>query len=400
MAVPRVEIKTQPWGVVQNATGAAQSGLTATIAKLDATSATVYQASTGATTTTPSTNASGEIAGWIEPGEYNLTVPGRSSVRVQASRALQGTQEGTLGAPTVTVHGHFQPRDAAKGPFRRVFGGAAFNGTWDTVMYDGYNVGSGGSRELSSEPSFGTAIEQDYEVTEGDHWMEWYLEYRHTDDTGLRPIFVRIDRDDGTLEALELSSDVGVAFTYSAVGGSNAQWASIGKTGLYFEGTAAAGTTLSLGTGTGQSSQILMEHGNATALSALTVSASQVSFSVNGNATFNLYDRRAAVGVDSNAAVFTAQDASFGGDVFVSRAHASGQTGALFAARTSNNSTTYWKINQNGYPVFAKTAAPADGELAAGEMALWFDSTNGAAKLMVKSKQANGTVRTGSVALA
>lgn len=47
----------------------------------------------------------------------------------------------------------------------------------------------------------------------------------------------------------------------------------------------------------------------------------------------------------------------------------------------------------------SKTSAPADGDLANGEMAIWLDSTNGAAKLMVKAKQANGTVRTGSVSL-
>lgn len=45
-------------------------------------------------------------------------------------------------------------------------------------------------------------------------------------------------------------------------------------------------------------------------------------------------------------------------------------------------------------------AAPADGTLAAGECNLWFDQTNGAAKLMVKAKQADGTVRTAAVALA
>jgi hypothetical protein len=47
-----------------------------------------------------------------------------------------------------------------------------------------------------------------------------------------------------------------------------------------------------------------------------------------------------------------------------------------------------------------KNAAPADGELVAGQLALWFDSTNGAGKLMVKAKTANGTVVTGSVTLA
>lgn len=44
-------------------------------------------------------------------------------------------------------------------------------------------------------------------------------------------------------------------------------------------------------------------------------------------------------------------------------------------------------------------AAPADGSLSGGDCALWFDQTNGAAKLMVKAKQADGTVRTGSLAL-
>ena len=56
-------------------------------------------------------------------------------------------------------------------------------------------------------------------------------------------------------------------------------------------------------------------------------------------------------------------------------------------------------IDPNGYLLIANHAAPADGALAAGECALWFDQTNGAAKLMIKAKQANGTVVTGSVNL-
>lgn len=40
--------------------------------------------------------------------------------------------------------------------------------------------------------------------------------------------------------------------------------------------------------------------------------------------------------------------------------------------------------------------APADGDLAANQCALWFDPTDGAAKLMCKAKQADGTVKTGS----
>lgn len=58
------------------------------------------------------------------------------------------------------------------------------------------------------------------------------------------------------------------------------------------------------------------------------------------------------------------------------------------------------RFDKSGYFMMRKTAAPADADLVAGEAALWLDATNGAAKLMVKAKQADGTVRTGSVALA
>lgn len=46
-----------------------------------------------------------------------------------------------------------------------------------------------------------------------------------------------------------------------------------------------------------------------------------------------------------------------------------------------------------------RNTAPADGDIAANELALWFDPTNGASKLMIKAKQADGTVKTASVAL-
>jgi hypothetical protein len=44
-------------------------------------------------------------------------------------------------------------------------------------------------------------------------------------------------------------------------------------------------------------------------------------------------------------------------------------------------------------------SAPADGDLAAGECAWWFDKTDGAAKLMIKAKQNDGTVKTASIIL-
>lgn len=42
-------------------------------------------------------------------------------------------------------------------------------------------------------------------------------------------------------------------------------------------------------------------------------------------------------------------------------------------------------------------AAPIDDDLLAGDCALWFDQTNGAAALNIKAKQANGTVKTATI---
>jgi hypothetical protein len=56
-------------------------------------------------------------------------------------------------------------------------------------------------------------------------------------------------------------------------------------------------------------------------------------------------------------------------------------------------------VQGDGTPRLFAHAAPADGDLTAGECALWFDQTNGAAKLMIKGKSADGTVVTGNVAL-
>ncbi len=75
------------------------------------------------------------------------------------------------------------------------------------------------------------------------------------------------------------------------------------------------------------------------------------------------------------------------------------QTGNLLEVQDSS-SNPLSGFTENGYFFTRKTAVVADAELAAGELALWFDSTNGAAKLMVKAKETGGTVRTASVALA
>lgn len=87
------------------------------------------------------------------------------------------------------------------------------------------------------------------------------------------------------------------------------------------------------------------------------------------------------------------------GSVVTLGVKAAGSQSASIQEWRDSSSNVLTRINKDGYLMTRKTAAPADADLATGEMALWFDSTNGAAKLMIKAKQADGTVRTGSVAL-
>jgi hypothetical protein len=61
---------------------------------------------------------------------------------------------------------------------------------------------------------------------------------------------------------------------------------------------------------------------------------------------------------------------------------------------------TVWRVNKSGYMGVGLHAAPADAAVATGECMVWFDQTNGAAKLMLKGKTADGTVATAAIALA
>jgi hypothetical protein len=81
----------------------------------------------------------------------------------------------------------------------------------------------------------------------------------------------------------------------------------------------------------------------------------------------------------------------------LAKAHAS-QTAALVSAADASGNF-YSGFNKAGYFMTRKKAAPADGDLAASELSLWFDDTDGAGKLMIKAKTADGTVVTGSVNL-
>lgn len=57
------------------------------------------------------------------------------------------------------------------------------------------------------------------------------------------------------------------------------------------------------------------------------------------------------------------------------------------------------RVTTDGHFAVRTNASPVAATLVAGEAAFWFDSTNGAAKMMITAKQADGTIKTGSVIL-
>jgi hypothetical protein len=60
--------------------------------------------------------------------------------------------------------------------------------------------------------------------------------------------------------------------------------------------------------------------------------------------------------------------------------------------------STPW--NDLGYFPYYRITEPSDSSVKVGGMVLWFDPTNGAAKLKIKAKTLNGTVVVGELPLA
>lgn len=124
-------------------------------------------------------------------------------------------------------------------------------------------------------------------------------------------------------------------------------------------------------------------------------------FCINGNTAnpANVQFGEFIAGAGSFSGSIAVYSADVAGDLGVILRKGLAQTLDLLKWTSNNGATTYGRIDKDGYFITSKTAAPADGDLSAGELAIWFDPTNGAAKVKFKAKETGGTVRTGEVAL-
>ncbi|WP_284984304.1 hypothetical protein [Arthrobacter sp. efr-133-TYG-118] len=140
----------------------------------------------------------------------------------------------------------------------------------------------------------------------------------------------------------------------------------------------------------GQTSEIftVLKDGNATG--ALSIIASGLMAARFGSSLTN-------AGNTANNSVSITNNGTSAHSLYITRASA--QTGDQISLRDASG-VLQSRFNKDSIFMTKVNAAPADADVNTGEAAIWFDSTNGASKLMIKAKQADGTVKTGSVSLA
>lgn len=294
-----------------------------------------------------------------------------------------------------------QPDVVARGPFGFTVGDSLFNSTRDFVGYFGYNAANGGGRYLSTEHSFAWVHESDYEVGAGTHWAESYTEYRNKTGTfSFRPWFIVLDK---ATDIIQQHSFYGTPFSWLTQAG--VQVANLDSDGV-FQTYSPAGIDplLRVNASSGRNPQLAGYSGTVARWLIQGTADYQATLSVNGGmiACFQYISGQHCLSIGSTDTVgsFYVKGPHAASNVMAAAQFSSGQTAPLLCLYNHDRSVVFGGFNRNGYLSVQKTAAPSDAELAAGELALWFDSTNGAAKVKWKAKEAGGTVRTGEVALA
>lgn len=291
-----------------------------------------------------------------------------------------------------------------------------FSGTKDPILWFGYGH-AGGVLSTAGEPGIAFGVEGNYNDGSGANKQEAYVSCLRAAGGGLydRPLMIVKNR---TTDAIATSLS-GTSVTLGQAksdgsGGADAILTATANQVLVSAIGTADDTVLRVKAATGRASILSLGRAavdDVVTLKPGTATRLDITFTVEtATPVARIYAKPgggaaggsiAVGGVDDNSAVgvFAVNTSGIATKGVVARARA-GQTGNLFEAQASDGTTIYSTFSENGYFTTLKAAAPADAELAASEMALWFDATNGAAKLMVKAKQADGTVRTGSLALA
>ena len=300
------------------------------------------------------------------------------------------------------------PAAAGKGDFIFEIDNTTFLTTPDPILSIGYNLRADGSAgPVAGEPMFGWKIEADYNDGTGDNKIESYWQYGDNDGNAYRPIFLQINRDTDASLMEFVVNQLSVLIPNPADPSTNRQFAKFTDSTFTMVGQTAADSLLNIQGGTGRRGVLKLGYDGTDAAVELRpgASAEYASLLVGGQ-TITFAGTAGGVDAPGIGIGDVTPDAHLGIKVtnqnlnaIIIDAHAT-QAGALMTWRASDNSTVWSKVSKNGYFATKKNAAPADADITTNELWFWFDNTNAAGKAMFKGKTADGTVVSGSVALA
>jgi hypothetical protein len=228
----------------------------------------------------------------------------------------------------------------------------------------------------------------------------------------IRPIFVSYDRGAATRSAAQISFIITsslLTFAYPANDGSAPTMATLQKNNFVVEAPDASSSGIQINAAAGQNSAVKLGANGLAARTFMSTNGVDAAYlQVGGNIPLQFGQKPGgaasggwvAINSGSNLAALTVAMGPNPTNIFglVVTGKAGGTTD--IASFQSSAGVPWTRVNQNGFLLTAKTAAPADAELVNGEMATWLDATIGATKAMFKAKDTAGTVRTGSLALA
>jgi hypothetical protein len=361
-------------------------------------------------------DANGNVIQSPSSSSDNLITPTSASVLPVAVRAVSGQtanlQEWQNAAGNAQVAVDATGRltrpatGAGHGPFSWDSGTHNFNGVANPVMYLGYNVSDGGNPIVAGEPYAAQVFEADYDDGRSRN-IEMYWEVRNADNTiNLRPFGFVLKRDAKRLEDFLITSGIcgnPVLMAVPRTGG-NVNFADFQPNRVNLHGVDDQDNVLKMTAQPRRNSQIIMHSSGVEAMKVRTVTPTQGWIEVGGRAARiyainNSGAATLALNADDNSSVgLFSLAGAYNGTRGVTVRSKVGQTANLLEIQSPTNAPIAG-IDRNGAIFTGANSAPATNDIAAGQAFVWFDSTPGAAKLMIRAKNAIGALVTGSVPL-
>ncbi|MEA2495169.1 MAG: hypothetical protein QOJ29_3080 [Thermoleophilaceae bacterium] len=367
----------------------------------------------GGSVTTQPTDSTQNVITAQSASVLPLTVQGASG---QTSNLQEWQDSSGNALAAVAANGRIEQPDtgAGHGPWTWETGGQSFNGNFDPVSYFGYNVSNYGRPIKTDEPVTAWVLEADYD-TGTMRTMEHYLEARSANQVvSMRPLFFQTKRDATTPEEflqiaeiwgnpLKIGTPRNDSTSYLAPGVTMAEFRK-NETFLYST-KAGSDNVLHIQAPAGRNSKIMLgSNGQNDTYRIETTQANRMDIAVAGQDLVRFYGfpggggGMAVGGVyDNSASGLFAATPNTTQRAVVARAGA-GQSQPIIEVQDSG-SGKLGGFDKSGYFFTKKTSAPSDSDVGTGQAFLWFDQSPGNPRLIVKARDANGNIRTGSLQL-